>query len=255
MFSWSYWVLGFQKVLSRIPPVLGTFVFGIVMAGILGQLNYSEINIGVANPIFFKPTFTMQAIMSISIPLAMLVIGAENMQAYGVLKAEEYDAPINAMTIASGIGGLIAPWMGGHNANIAGPMTGICADKVAGDKDGRYVAGVANGASFALFGLFAPLSLSMIDLLPGALVSLLVGLVLMGIINSALQTAFGDDKFLIGSFTALVIAISGVSMLKIGAAFWALVIGTLVSFMFEREDFNAMRLESEDGEEKAAESV
>lgn len=234
----GYWVS--KKLWKSIPPVLGTFIFGIIVAGFLGQLSYESINFGIAHPIIFRPAFSWQAILSISIPLAMLVIGAENMQAYGVLKEQGYDAPINSMTILSGIGGMIAPWMGGHNANIAGPMTAICSAKEAGKKSGRYVAGISNGIAFGIFGILAPLSLSMIDLLPTALVNLLVGLVLMGIITGALKASFGTDRFAVGSFVALVIGISGITILQIGAAFWAVVLGSVVSLLFEPDDFKQM---------------
>ncbi|MCK8825378.1 benzoate/H(+) symporter BenE family transporter [Fuchsiella alkaliacetigena] len=229
-----------MKVLDRIPPVLGTFVFGVIMAAALGGLNFSEVSLGVVRPVFFRPSFSVQSIISISLPLAILVIGAENMQAYGVLKAEEYQGPINAMTVISGIGGLIAPWSGGHNANIAGPMTAFCTDEIAGPKEGRYVAAVFNGIVFALFGLFAPVSISIINLLPVALIDLLVGLVLMGIITSALQKSFGEGKFIMGAFFSFVIAVSDVTLLSIGSAFWALVIGTVVSLLIEKESFDKM---------------
>lgn len=239
----GYWAS--TKILKRIPPVLGTFIFGIAGAAILGTLNVDNLSVGFASPMFFVPSFSVQSIISISIPLAALVIGAENMQAYGVLRTEGYDAPINSMTILSGIGGLIAPLTGGHNANIAGPMTAFCSDELAGPKEKRYVAAVYNGIVFALLGLFAPISLSLINLLPKALISLLVGLVLMGIITSALQNSFGQKRFVKGAFFAFVIALSGLTMLKIGSAFWALVIGTIISLIFEKDDFQQTEVKTQ----------
>ncbi len=52
------------------------------------------------------------AFLAISVPLAALVIGAENAQATGVLLAESYRPPVNAMTIISGIGGILAGLLG-----------------------------------------------------------------------------------------------------------------------------------------------
>ncbi len=82
------------------------------------------------------------------------MIGAENAQATGVLMAEGYRPPVNAMTLISGVGGVLASVFGGHNANIAGPMTAICSSEQAGpDRDGRYVATLVNGLLFLLFGI------------------------------------------------------------------------------------------------------
>jgi benzoate membrane transport protein len=226
-----------RTFLRRVPPVLGTFVFAIAAAAFTGQLNFSGIEFGLAKPMLFIPTFSVGSIISISIPLALLVIGAENMQAVGVLKTEHYKAPINAMTVASGIGGLIAPWFGGHNANIAGPMTAFCTSPDAGEREGRYVAAVWNGILFALLGLFAPLSLGLIHALPKELIMLLVGLSLLGIIIEALSQAFGQRKLCLGCFAAFVVSMSGVTILTIGSAFWALVIGSFVSMIFEKKGF------------------
>jgi benzoate membrane transport protein len=69
-------------------------------------------------PQLVTPSFNIDAIISIGIPLALLVIAAENAQATGVLMTQGYKPPINEMTILSGIGGINV----GHNANIAGSM-------------------------------------------------------------------------------------------------------------------------------------
>lgn len=234
------------KFMKRVPPVLGTFIFGIIGAGALGLLKLENIVFGIGKPMFIAPVFTVQSIVSISIPLAVLVIAAENMQAYGVLKTEKYDAPINTMTILSGIGGLIAPLFGGHNANIAGPMTAFCSNEQAGEKDKRYVAAVFNGIAFGAFGLFAPLAISIIGILPAQLINLLVGLVLMGIIISALQNTFRSQKFVKGAFFSFVISLSGLTVLQIGSAFWAIVIGVIVSLLVERNDFKQEKEEDKE---------
>lgn len=230
-----------KKFLRKVPPVLGSFIFAVAAAAYMGKLNMTGLEFGLAKPVFFMPSFSLQSLISISLPLSMLVIGAENMQAYGVLRTEKYKAPINAMTIISGIGGLIAPWFGGHNANIAGPMTAFCSGPDAGDPKGRYVAAIWNGILFAALGLFAPAAISMIHLLPKEIILLLVGLCLMGIIIDALTQSFGSKKFRIGCFTAFVIAMSGMTMFTVGAAFWSLVLGTIVSLIIEKKDFEEIK--------------
>jgi len=226
-----------KKLLKKVPPVLGTFVFGVIGAAALGQLNMANFQLGLAKPILFAPAFSSMAIISISIPLAALVVGAENMQATGVLMSEEYDPPINSMTILSGIGGLITPWFGGHNANIAGPLTAFSGSPDAGPREGRYVAAVLADLVFALFGLFAVTAMALIGFLPGSLINLLVGLVMVGIISNALISAWESKKFVLGTFTSFIIAMSGLTLFQIGAAFWALVIGVIVSLLLEPQDF------------------
>jgi benzoate membrane transport protein len=229
-----------KKFLKKVPPVLGTFVFGFIAAAVMGQLNLTNFEFGLARPMFFTPEFNAMSMISIAIPLAALVIGAENMQATGVLMAEKYDPPVNTMTILSGIGGLITPWFGGHNANIAGPLTAFNTGPDAGPKEGRYVAAVLGDLVFGLFGVFAITAMSLIGFLPKPLMDLLVGLVMVGIISGALISAWETKKFVFGTFASFIIAMSGITVLQIGAAFWALVIGAVVSLLLEPQDFKSM---------------
>src|SRR5690606_10070995 len=139
-----------------VPPVLVAGVVGLVLAFALGQLQPADVNIAWVMPALTAPTFSIDAFLAITIPLTALVIGAENAQATGVLMTEGYRPPVNAMTVISGIGGVLAGLLGGHNANIAGPMTAICSSEQAGDDPRlRYGAALVNGVLFALFGLFA----------------------------------------------------------------------------------------------------
>ncbi len=171
-------------------------------------------------------------------------MGAENAQAMGVLKTEGYSVPANTMTIASGIGGIVSGLFGAHNANIAGPMTAICASSDAGPKEGRYVASVVNGITFALFGVFAVYAIRFVSFVPTSLVSVLAGLAMINVLISALKSAFSTGRFRIGAFFAFCTGLSGISILNIGCAFWALVIGVVVSLICESGDFKAAKAEA-----------
>ena len=57
----------------------------------------------IAKPEFVMPTLSFKAIIDISLPLFFLVIGVQNIQAVGVLLAEDYKPPINAMYIVPSI--------------------------------------------------------------------------------------------------------------------------------------------------------
>ena len=163
------------------------------------------------------------------------MIGAENAQATGVLMAEDYRPPVNAMTIISGIGGVAAGFLGGHNANIAGPMTAICSSEQAGEnKEGRYAATVVNGVLFAAFGLLAGAAVPIVLSLPSALIGTVAGLAMIGVLLSAFQNAFGKSLGnQTGAFVALAVAMSNVSFIGISAPFWALVAGVIVSALVE----------------------
>src|SRR5690554_2792591 len=159
------------RLTKAIPPMLTAAIVGFVVALATGSIQPADVDIAFVAPELTMPTFTLNGLLAIAIPLAALVIGAENAQATGVLLAEGYRPPVNAMTTISGIGGMIAGAIGGHNANIAGPMTAICSSEQAGDdKSKRYGATVVNGVLFCAFVLFAGAAVPFILALPKALI-------------------------------------------------------------------------------------
>tara|TARA_R110002167_G_scaffold204404_1_gene408464 strand:+ start:30851 stop:32104 length:1254 start_codon:yes stop_codon:yes gene_type:complete len=221
------------RYLKSVPPVLAAGVVGFIAAITMGLVTPADVNVAFMMPTFTVPTFTLDAFFAISIPLAALVIGAENAQASGVLMAEGYKPPVNAMTIVSGIGGMLAGALGGHNANIAGPMTAICSSPQAGeDAANRYGSTLVNGVLFCLFGLFAGAAVPFILALPKALIIVVAGMAMIGVLLAAFQQAFNKASgYQVGAFVALVVAMSKLSLLGISAPFWALVAGVVVSML------------------------
>ncbi len=59
----------------------------------------------------------------------------------------------------------------------------------------------------------------------------------MRVITSSMAIAFSGKKHEIGALFAFLIAASGIQILGIGATFWALVLGVIVSAIFETKDF------------------
>ncbi|MBI2821101.1 MAG: benzoate/H(+) symporter BenE family transporter [Acidobacteria bacterium] len=226
------------RISRKLPAALMALVAGIV-AGI-GSINVDNVSLSFVGPQIIRPEFNISALLAVALPLAVLVVGAENAQAYGVLLAEGYRPPINAMTLISGLGGMVTALFGGHNANIAGPMTAICSSEEAGsDKGGRYVATVINGVLFGAFGLFASVAVVFVQALPGELVTLVAGLAMIGVLVSAFRGAFASRRFSTGAFAALVVAMSNINVARISAPFWALAVGVVVSYLAEPEDFTA----------------
>ncbi|SDF28008.1 benzoate/H(+) symporter BenE family transporter [Pseudonocardia oroxyli] len=235
-------IVGFL-LLSRFVPVvpgaLGALVAGVIAAAATGGFATQASAVdGWTAPVLVAPTFDVAAILAVGVPLAVLVIAAENAQAYGVLLSQGYRPPINAMTVASGVGGLLAPLTGGHNANIAGPMTAICSGPQAGpDPDARYAASVVNGVLFIAFGVLAGVAVTAVTALPSELVAVVAGLAMIGVLVSSFRGAFGEGRFRIGALTALVVAMSEVAPLGISSPFWALVAGVAISAVLEPGDF------------------
>lgn len=224
-------------LIKKFPGVLAALVVGIIAAAVTGGFDGGASEIVFIAPSIPGFSFEPSLILSCTVPIAALVIGAEGAQAIGVLEGKGYKVPVNAMTILSGVGGMLTGAFGGHNANIAGPMTAICSSEEAGPKEGRYAASFVNGAVFIVFGLISSLAMGFIGMIPLSLVYVVSGLAMVNVLIGAFRDAFKTGKFKMGAFFALIVAVSGISLLNISSAFWALVFGIIVSLLAERSDF------------------
>lgn len=229
-----------SRFIKMVPPILMSFAVAVILAAAMGQFQVNDMESGFIIPQLVTPSFNLDAIISIGIPLALLVIGAENAQATGVLMTQGYKPPVNEMTILSGIGGMITAFFGGHNANIAGPMTAICSSKEAGPQQGRYAAVVVCGVLFSAFGLFAGVVIPFVAAMPKVLIGTVAGLAMIGVLLNSLQEAFSKPQFQVGSFFALIIAMSGVNFYDVSSPFWAILGGVAVSLIIEKADFKTI---------------
>lgn len=226
------------RFLKKVPPVLSALLVAVALAVfVLNEIQMTNMSNSLILPQLIIPDFSVDAFLSIGIPLALLIICTENAQASGVLMAQGYKPPHNAMAIYGSITGLVAACFGGHAINIAGPMTAICSAEEVGKKDSRYAAAVVNGGLFTIFGLLASAFVPLVIAMPGVIVSVIAGLAMIGVLINSLKTAFSSDTFQLGAFFALIIGMSGVSFFNISAPLWAIVGSLIVSFIVEKEDF------------------
>ncbi|MCQ6273947.1 benzoate/H(+) symporter BenE family transporter [Bacillus sp. V3B] len=226
-----------SRFFKKFPPVLSALIVAVLLAIFTNAFQIQNIQDTFVLPQLVMPVFSLDAIVSIGIPLALLIICTENAQATGVLMAQGYKPPNSAMATYGSIVGLIASLFGAHAINIAGPMTAICSAKEVGKKESRYAASVANGVFFSIFGLFAALVVPFVIAMPSVIVTVIAGLAMLGVLINSLKTAFSASKFQMGAFFALIIGMSGVNFFNIGAPLWAIIGSLFVSFLVEKDHF------------------
>ena len=92
------------------------------------------------------------------------------------------------------------------------------------------------------FGLFSPFFTKLLLATPPAFIATLAGLAMLRVLQAAFATAF-QGAFGIGALVAFLVTVSGIAIAGIGAPFWGLVFGALVSRLLERADFAASAAE------------
>lgn len=244
-----------------VPPIVMAIVVGVVLLVIYGKITPVPVTVELAKPEFILPVFNINAIIDIGIPLFFLVVGVQNIQAVGVLMAEGYRPPINAMYMVPSIASVINAMFGAHNAVTAGPSTAICCSAASGPrKELRFIASFFEGLFWFLFALSAKIAVDAVKFVPPEFAAVLAGLAMFEVFGSAFKGAF-NGQFKSGAMVAFFICLANVPILNIGAPFWAIILGVVTSLVVERSDFAALRSaikseasEAEEEEEPATEA-
>ena len=240
------------KEIVKLPPVLITFCVTMILAVATGVLETSPTtqSYGLVIPQFGAVAFNLSTIPSVVIPTTLLVIGVENAQAIGLLKSRGYpDVPVTVMTVGSGFGGVIAGLLGGHNANIAGPTTGICSAPEVGPLETRYTAAFVCNVITLFAGLFAGVMVPFILLLPSSLITPIAALALLRVMMEAFQVGFGTGKMPVSCFFTFGVCLANKSFFNIGPVFWGLLVGVIVALFLEKDEFTEL-IRAEEEKEK-----
>lgn len=224
------------RAMRQVPPLIVAMLAGIAYMAVSG-VDFSGVEFSVTFPEFVMPEFTLGAFLAYGLPLALILVGMETPAGVGLVKGMGYkEVPANAITAVGGFATMISAFFNLHSTCIAAPATGICASPEAGEQDKRWVAAVITGAIFMLGAPFYGFVVSLIQAMPGYFMAIIAGLALLRVISSAMQMTF-SGKHEVGAMFSFLIAASGLQILSIGASFWALVLGVLISLIFETRDF------------------
>ncbi len=223
----------------RMPPLIGALVVGAVVVVLMGRFHSAGgATQLLAHPILTVPEFSWRAMVELVVPLAITVLVVQNGQGFAVLNAAGHQPPINAITVACGAGSVLAALVGTVSTCLTGPVNALIS--ASGERPRHYTAGLAVGALALAFGLFSPVFTRLMLAAPPAFVAALAGLAMLRV----LQTAFGvsfRDRFTLGALVTFLVTVADVPIFNVGAPFWGLVIGYVVSRVLERKDFEAAR--------------
>lgn len=229
----------------RLPPLIGALLVGAALVMLLagGRADMGALSTSTgwfAQPVFQAPAFSWPATLELVIPLAITVVVVQNGQGFAVLAATGHPAPINAVTTACGLMSIVTGLVGTVSTCLTGPTNALISSS--GERSRHYAAGVFVGLLAIVFGLLSPLFTRLLLTTPPAIIATLAGLAMLRVLQTAFVTAF-KARFSLGALVAFLVTVAGVPMASIGAAFWGLVFGFLVSFLLERDDFRAFALE------------
>ncbi|AME24250.1 MAG: benzoate/H(+) symporter BenE family transporter [Pseudomonadota bacterium] len=222
-------------IVKRLAPryaILTTLVVGIVAAGTLGLLDFSQFHVALAHPVFTMPHFTFAAAVSIGIPLFVVAMASQNVPGIAVLRADGYDTPSAPLIATTGIASLLLAPFGSHGINLAAITAAICTGPEAHEnRSRRYMAAVWCGIFYLVAGIFGATIAALFGSLPKALVVSVAALALFGSIMSGLTNAMQDIRQREAALVTFMVTASGLTLFSIGSAFWGLVAGIVTQIV------------------------
>ena len=175
------------------------------------------------------PTFTLGALVSIAVPLYIVTMASQNVPGVAIMRSFGYQVPWRPAMLVTGIGTALGAPAGGHAINLAAISAALAAAPEAdADPKRRWVAGVSAGASSLVLGAASAAFAALVLLAPEAVIPAVAGLALFAAFGSAVQQAIDDPGERLPAVVTFLVAASGVSILGVSAAFWALVAGLVV---------------------------
>jgi benzoate membrane transport protein len=212
--------------------VPGVLAVGIAHALAGGQMHLEGVTWGLAMPVFTMPAFTLQAVVSLALPLFVVTMASQNLPGVAAIRAAGYTMPISRLITLTGVATLVLAPFGGYALNLSAITAAICMGREAHeDPARRWAAAAACGAIYVVIGLFGAAVAGVLTAFPRELVATIAGLALLGSIGGGLASALKDDTHREAALITFLVTLSGVSLWGIGSAFWGVVAGAVALFV------------------------
>ncbi len=212
--------------------VMLTLAVGVVVALVQGKIQWAAVQPGLTFPVFTIPAFSLQAAISLALPLFVVTMASQNLPGVAVIRGTGYDLPISKLISITGLATLVLAPFGGYAINLAAITAAICMGPEAHpDKARRYAAAVVCGIIYVLIGCFGVVIAGLLTAFPHELVVAIAGIALLGTIGNGLFMAVQSEQYREAALITFLVTVSGVTIAGVGSAFWGVVAGSLALFV------------------------
>ncbi|TQO18962.1 benzoate membrane transport protein [Rhodoglobus vestalii] len=175
------------------------------------------------------PVFDPLLIVSLGIPLFIVTMAGQNVPGFTVMRTYGYVVPPGSALTVTGIASTVSAFFGGHALNLAAITAALTASEEAHeDHSKRWIASVSAGVTYVVIGLGAGFATALVTVAPPIVVVAIAGLAVMGALIASIRLALEAPEHRIAAIATFLVASSGITVVGIGSAFWALVVGAVV---------------------------
>ena len=208
--------------------VVGILVLGLGFLVLQNRVDFSGLQLQLATPIFTMPVFSLNALLSVALPLFLITLTGQYMPGMLVLRNDGFRTSANPIVTVTSLGSLLMAPFGSHAMNVAAITAAICTGPEAHeDPSKRWIAGIAAGVFYILIGVFGVTLAAVFMAFPKTFITTLAGLALLGTIGGSLAGAMGDSRTREAALITFLASAANITLFGIGGAFWGLLIGLL----------------------------
>ncbi|KUL96163.1 benzoate transporter [Bosea sp. WAO] len=229
--------------------VVGILVLGLVFLLAQGRVDLSGLRLQFAAPVFTMPEFSLNALLSVALPLFLITLTGQYMPGMLVLRNDGFRTSASPIVTVTGFGSLLMAPFGSHAFNLAAITAAIATGKEAHeDPARRWIAGIAAGIAYILVGVFGVTLAAVFMAFPATFITTLAGLALLGTIGGSLAGALTEPASREAALITFLASAANIQLLGIGGAFWGLLIGLVAHLILNGRLPRRMRAETLTGQ-------
>lgn len=227
-----FFVYLLAKKFSARYAIVNVLIFGFIFLLLQSQIDFTNFELKLASPIFTEPAFSLNATLSVALPLFLITLTGQYMPGLLILKNDGFKTNAKPIIAITGLGSLLMAPFGSHAFNLAAITAAICTGKESCENPSkRYIAGIAAGIFYIIVGIFGVTLAALFSAFPTAFISTLAGLALISTIAGSLSNAISNSSTREAAMITFLATAANINMFGIGGAFWGLVLGLIAYFV------------------------
>jgi benzoate membrane transport protein len=215
-----------------IPAILPAVVVAAIATALTGQFAGDRIDLALVAPTLTAPSFDLTTLLAVTPVIVVLITLQSNVPSLIFLREQGYSADATSISTISGVGTVIASFLGPAGISLSLPLTAVTAVPDAGAFGVRYRAAVVAHMCAITIGLFGGAAVLFTSAIPPVLLTVAIGLAFVGVVVAAAPRMV-DSGLAWGPVLTLVIASSDLTLLGLSSFFWAIAVGVIATVFLD----------------------
>ena len=207
--------------------MVGILALGLAFLLLQQRVDLSGLELRLAAPVFTRPEFSLNAMLSVALPLFLITLTGQYMPGMLVLRNDGFKTSANPIVTITGLGSLLMAPFGSHAFNIAAITAAICTGRESHEDPSNAGSPASRRACSTSWWACSGSRWRRSSWLFPTFITTLAGLALLGTIGGSLAGALADPKTREASLITFLAAAANIKLFGIGGAFWGLCIGLL----------------------------